>query len=146
MINTIETLAKRGKATSFSGQRSAPVLFSLPDGRLQGRLVRMLDDSEPAGAAGSLERRIKIGGQLQPDTNKKEKGIQGTVENIKLHQKGNQMVVTMEEQEEPEGCASCGQKGVKTFQYQMCRSCLAKKLRGIQDFIDEQRKEIFGDR
>ncbi len=93
-----------------------------------------------------LEPTEGNGRQSDTATEKQKKGTQGTVEQITMHQKGNRMVVAMDEQEEPEGCASCGQKGVKTFQYQMCRSCLAKKLRGIQDFIDEQRKEIFGDR
>jgi len=95
--------------------------------------TRLLEPTEGSGRQSDTARETQ------------KKGSQGTVEQITMHQKGNRMVVAME-QEEPEGCASCGQKGVKTFQYQMCRPCLAKKLRGIQDFIDEQRKEIFGDR
>ena len=75
--------------------------------------------------------------------------FQGTVEETTMHQKGK-AVVYMEDQDEPEDsepvCAGCGKKGLKTYQYQMCKPCLTKKLRGIQDFIDEQRKEIFGDR
>ena len=74
----------------------------------------------------------------------------GTVEQITMHQKGNRTVVVMDEQEDPEArsgnCSSCGQAGVRTYQYGMCRSCLAARLKGMQEFIDEQRKEIFGDR
>lgn len=79
---------------------------------------------------------------------KEKEANQRTVEQITMHQKGKAVVYM--EQEEPDQreqkCANCGTTGVKTYQYQMCRPCLAARLRGMQDFIDEQRKEIFGER
>lgn len=127
--------AESGEARAGSGMLRIGALhsgkpFQVDSGRNDERVAHSMED----------------GGQSDTVESKKNKGNQGTVERITMHQKGNRMVVAMDEQEEPEGCASCGQKGVKTFQYSMCRACLAKKMRGIQDFIDEQRKEIFGER